>query len=127
MARRFPFAFYCLTLAAAGWGAGVAWAGRDAPGGGKRAADPLAVGSDLQLFVDRALIGRLGGAALRLHAPQRQEVVFRFDAPWEGAQSGYVTVMPDGERFRLYYRGGGATGGRPFGRDSDRQPERDTV
>ncbi|MRR30556.1 hypothetical protein EG834_09600, partial [bacterium] len=46
---------------------------------------------------------------LMLHRPQPKEVVFRFDAPWEGPMSGYVTVMRDGELFRLYYRGGGET------------------
>ena len=72
--------------------------------------EPVRVGSDLQLFVDDALIESMDGVALQLHRPVRREVVFRFDAPWEGPQSGYVTVLKDGDRFRMYYRGGGDTG-----------------
>jgi hypothetical protein len=60
------------------------------------------------LFVDGRAIDALGGAALRLHSPEPREVALRFDAPWEGKESGYVTVMRDhGGRFRMYYRGGG--------------------
>ena len=68
---------------------------------------PINVGSDLQLFVDDRLIEKMTNTSLRLHSPVRREVVFRFDAPWEGSQSGYVAVMKDGDRFRMYYRGGG--------------------
>ncbi|MCX7920240.1 MAG: hypothetical protein N3A72_11695 [bacterium] len=43
----------------------------------------------------------------RLHPPQPKEVVFKFDAPWEGKASGYVTIFQDGNKYRMYYRGGG--------------------
>jgi len=69
--------------------------------------DPLPIGSRLQLFVDDGLIERLDGTRLVLHRPVPREVVFVFDAPWEGPWSGYVTIMQDGERYRMYYRGGG--------------------
>jgi len=65
------------------------------------------IGSERQLFVDRWLIDRLRGAELRMHEPVRREVAFRFDAPWEGRQSAYVTLLRDGDRYRMYYRGGG--------------------
>jgi len=59
----------------------------------------------LELFVDHFLIERLEGATLRLHEPVPAGVALRFDRPWEGAFSGYVTVLQDGARFRMYYRG----------------------
>jgi len=60
------------------------------------------------LFVDAGVIQSLKDASLRLHSPEPREVAIRFDRPWEGKESGYVTVMKDHEgRFRMYYRGGG--------------------
>jgi hypothetical protein len=60
-------------------------------------------------FFDRRLIASTtGDINLRLHPPLRREVVFRFDAPWEGAESGYVTVLAaDDRKFLMFYRGGG--------------------
>jgi hypothetical protein len=56
-------------------------------------------------FLDRAIIETLAGAALRLHAPVPAGEAFRFDAPWEGAFSGYVTLVQDAALLRAYYRG----------------------
>lgn len=67
------------------------------------------VGTRLQLFTDSALIATSSGLKFRLHSPQRQEVVFRFDAPWEGRESAYVTLFRDSDGYRMYYRGGGET------------------
>ena len=66
---------------------------------------PVALGARLELFTDDLLVGRLDGCSLKLHEPHPANVALRFDAPWEGAFSGYVTVLRDGERFRCYYRG----------------------
>ena len=55
---------------------------------GERNADRQ-IGSRLELFTDNWLIADLDHAAFRLHPPVRREVVFSFDAPWEGGQSGY--------------------------------------
>ena len=66
---------------------------------------PIALGSSLELFTDDQLIGRLDGCSLKLHEPHHANVALRFDAPWEGAFSAYVTVLHDDERFRCYYRG----------------------
>lgn len=66
---------------------------------------PVALGSRLELFTDELLVGKLDGCSLKLHEPHPANVALRFDAPWEGAFSGYVTVLHDGERFRCYYRG----------------------
>jgi hypothetical protein len=78
-------------------------------GHGVPSAAPLNLGNELQLFVDRTLIDQMENVQLRLHSPARGEVVFKFDAPWEGPMSGYVTVMEDAGLYRLYYRGGGET------------------
>jgi hypothetical protein len=73
--------------------------------GGAAADQVLDLGSRRELFVDRFLIERLTGAELRLYHPQPAGVVFRFDRPWEGVVSGYVTVLQDGADYHLYYRG----------------------
>ena len=65
----------------------------------------LDIGSRRELFVDRTVVDTLTGAELRLQAPRPAGVVFRFDRPWEGIVSGYVTVLEDAGRFLLYYRG----------------------
>ncbi|MCX6997364.1 MAG: hypothetical protein NTV49_09825, partial [Kiritimatiellaeota bacterium] len=69
------------------------------PGG---AAD---IGTRRELFVDNILIDSLTHAALALQTPVDKGVVFRFDRPWEGMGSTYVTVIRDGSLFRMYYRG----------------------
>jgi len=70
------------------------------------AVDPIDIGSRRELFVDQHLIERLDGVRLELHRPTRREVIFRSDAPWEGNGSAYQSVFQDGDRFRIYYRGG---------------------
>ena len=67
----------------------------------------LNIGSRLELFVDGYLIERLDGVSLRLHEPEAREVVFEFNAPWEGRGSAYATVFEDEGRYRMYYRGSG--------------------
>ncbi len=68
----------------------------------------LNIGSRRELFVDHTLIESLNQTQLIKHEPQRREQTFHFDKPWEGWGSSYVTVMKDGDRFRMYYRGGPA-------------------
>jgi len=70
------------------------------------AAEPTAIGSRLELFVDETLIDRLtGDVRLKLHTPTARKVCIVHDAPWEGNTSGYHTVLKDGDRYRMYYRG----------------------
>lgn len=69
------------------------------------AGDAVEIGSRRELFVDRFLIDRLDRAELRLHAPEPAGVALRFDNPWEGRFSTYVTVIHDGDLYRMYYRG----------------------
>lgn len=68
-------------------------------------ADPIAIGSRLEPFVDHYLIDKLEGCALKLHEPKLAGVALQLDAPWEGSFSGYFTVLKDGDTYRLYYRG----------------------
>lgn len=70
------------------------------------AAEPVDIGARRELFVDTALVERLGGKAeLRLHHPTPREIALTFDKPWEGNASGYPTVFQDGDIYRMYYRG----------------------
>src|SRR5690606_148828 len=45
------------------------------------------------------------GVEQRLHHPVNQGKVISFEKPWEGNFSGYATVIKDGDKYRLYYRG----------------------
>jgi hypothetical protein len=78
-------------------------------------AQEIDLGSRRELFLDRHLIDQLKGAELRLQTPIDRGVVLRFDRPWEGAFSGYATVIHDGPVYRMYYRGSPNAGkdGRP--------------
>lgn len=69
------------------------------------AAEPVALGSRRELFVDDFLIARREGVDLRLHRPEPREVVLVCDAPWEGNTSAYYTLFQDGDLYRAYYRG----------------------
>lgn len=71
------------------------------------ASEPIAIGSRLELMVDDSLLDYMtGGAQLRLHRPERKEIVLRTDEPWGGNASGYQSVFKDGDLYRMYYRGG---------------------
>lgn len=70
-------------------------------------AEPVHIGSRLELLVDDFLIQEMRGEIrLDLHRPVRREIVMRLDAPWEGNGSAYQSVFQDGDRIRMYYRGG---------------------
>lgn len=70
------------------------------------AAEPINIGSRLELMVDDYLIDQMSESTeLRLHHPVRREVILKFDRPWEGNACGYATVIQDGDLYRMYYRG----------------------
>lgn len=69
------------------------------------AADPVHIGSRRELFVDRFLLETLKGTELRLQVPRDEGIALKFDAPWEGGFSGYVSVVKIGDKLRAYYRG----------------------
>ncbi len=72
------------------------------------------IGSAPELFVDKRRIARMDGVELRLHRPRLAEVAVRFDRPWEGPLSAYVTVFEDDDRYRMYYRGWAEAEGRDY-------------
>ncbi|MBN1346722.1 MAG: hypothetical protein JXQ73_28790 [Phycisphaerae bacterium] len=63
------------------------------------------IGSRLELFVDDYLIDSLKDAKLKLHHPTPAEIAVKFDKPWENVHAGYCTVIKDGDKYKLYYRG----------------------
>ncbi len=64
------------------------------------------IGGRLELLVDHYLIeSMMGDVHLQLHRPERKEIVFRTDAPWEGNASAYQSLFQDGNIYRMYYRG----------------------
>ena len=69
------------------------------------AAEPIDIGSRLELFVDDYLIDTTNGAELRLHQPTARNIALAADQPWDGNGLGYVTVFQDGDIYRMYYRG----------------------
>jgi len=64
------------------------------------------IGSRRELFVDEWLIAELRSARLKLHRPERREVVLTFDAPWEDSVAFPDRVLPWKNGWRLYYRAG---------------------
>jgi hypothetical protein len=68
----------------------------------------LEIGTDRQLFVDDYLIDSLDGATLKLQSPEFRGVAIRFDQPWEGNVSAYVSVFRANGKYRMYYRGASA-------------------
>ena len=58
-----------------------------------------------EIFVDCHLIEKLQGINLKMHTPIDEGPVFFFNKPWEGAFSGYVTIVKDNNIYRAYYRG----------------------
>lgn len=65
----------------------------------------MQIGSRRELFVDDALIQSLDGARRQLHHPTPREIAIEHNAAWEGAGSGYHSVIHDGDLYRMYYRG----------------------
>ena len=71
----------------------------------EQSADTINIRNRLELFVDDFLIGSLNNAELRLHTPVDEGPVIYFDKPWEGPFSAYTTIIKDGNKYRMYYRG----------------------
>jgi len=71
----------------------------------KTRAPALDIGSRRELFVDGFLIDHLENARLRLHEPVSGGVAIRIDKPWEGPANFGMSVIEDGDRLLMYYRG----------------------
>ena len=72
------------------------------------AVPPLNLGNRWELFVDEFLVAAKKDLALKLHEPVRREIVLATDRAWEGPTSAYFSVIPEGQKIRLYYRGSAA-------------------
>ncbi len=66
---------------------------------------PIDLGSRRELFVDDFLVAGMEGVERKLHKPVPRDVALVCDKPWEGNTSAYYTIFPDGDRFRMVYRG----------------------
>ena len=64
------------------------------------------IGRNMELFVDHHLIDSMQDVRLELQKPERREIVFTADAPWEDEVAGFMSVVQDGDVVRLYYRAG---------------------
>ncbi len=69
------------------------------------AEDTINVQNRRELFVDHHVIETMDNVRLELAKPQNAGVAMRFDQPWEYA-AGFVSVIKDGDLYRMYYRGG---------------------
>ena len=71
-------------------------------------ADSVDIGSRRELFVDEYLIERMDGVRLELHHPVARELVWEQSNQVNGKEYGganrSVTVLQDGDIYRMYYR-----------------------
>ncbi|MBI3462618.1 MAG: hypothetical protein HY000_06085 [Planctomycetes bacterium] len=63
------------------------------------------IGSRRELFVDHYLIDRLDGVRLQLQQPRPGGGALTYEQPGEGVFAFYTTVIKDGGKYRMYYRG----------------------
>ena len=69
------------------------------------AAEPIDIASRWELFVDEFLVAQKSGVTHKLHEPIKREIVLTTDQPWEGMTCGYFSVIQDGKKVLMYYRG----------------------
>ncbi|MBQ8509107.1 MAG: hypothetical protein IJ493_04285 [Clostridia bacterium] len=69
------------------------------------------LGAGREVLWDMELADKVTGVSLHMHKPVRKNVVLDCNEPWEGEHCGYGSMIFDGERYRLYYRGAGANDG----------------
>lgn len=69
-----------------------------------------------EVFFDDYLIDTENTTAeLRLHRPvRRKEPIMVFDKPWEGDRVGYLSIIKDGDLYRMYYIANSSGSGRPY-------------
>jgi len=65
---------------------------------------PINIGTCRELFVDDYLLDTLEDAHLQLHHPERREVAFFCDAPWEDNVAGFNSLVQEEGSVRMYYR-----------------------
>lgn len=72
------------------------------------AQSPLVMQNRRELFVDNAIIDSMHNVEDKIGTPVSGGVAVKFDKPWEGSFCAYVSIVNDGKKFRMYYRGVGA-------------------
>lgn len=65
----------------------------------------LIIKNQRELFTDDHIIEKLNNMETRLATPVSGGKALTFDKPWEGKFSAYVSIIHDGVRYRMYYRG----------------------
>ena len=64
-----------------------------------------------EVLWDMDLADKVENIELKMHKPVRKNVALDMNMPWEGEHCCYGSIIYDGEKYRLYYRGAGANGG----------------
>ena len=64
-----------------------------------------------EVLWDMFLADKTENVKLEMHKPIRKNVAFECDESWEGEHCNYGSLIYDGEKYRMYYRGLGANGG----------------
>ncbi len=67
--------------------------------------EALFIGSRREVCWDEALIDASENVRVQMHKPEYRGVALECDAPWEGNCCCYFTILHDGTKYRLYYRG----------------------
>lgn len=65
--------------------------------------EPLDIGNQRELFIDDYLVGSMKNVEFLVHKPQREELAFTGDAPWEGNGCLHVTVFQADGFYHMYY------------------------
>ena len=67
---------------------------------------PVVLRNRRELFVDDFLVREKSGVDYRLGVPVPAGTALKLDQRWEGRWGAYVTIISDGKKFQMYYRGG---------------------
>ncbi|QDU78498.1 hypothetical protein Pla110_02020 [Polystyrenella longa] len=79
-----------------------------------QSAEPVEIGSRLELFVDDHLVESTEGDIQQVvQNPEPKEVVYVHDQVWGGNICAYYTVFQDGETYRMYFRSAQYTKDKP--------------
>ncbi|MCE5348116.1 MAG: hypothetical protein LLG13_17770 [Bacteroidales bacterium] len=66
---------------------------------------PIIIQDKRELFIDDFLIEKLNNLDMRLGTPVSAGVALKFNEPWEGKFCTYISIINDGNIYRMYYRG----------------------
>lgn len=66
---------------------------------------PIHIGTRREVCWDEALIDSAQGVQIKMHKPQYRGDALTCDKPWEGNVCCYYSLVHDGDKLRLYYRG----------------------